>query len=142
VTCPHDETAVTGRPGFEARLRKLFPAVGALRTGGPVSLAHVLEAAALALQEEAGCPVSFSRTQATSSRRLPGRRRVQREAVGRLAFELAQQLIAATLDPEAGFDVDAAISRLRESRRGRAPGSQHGLHRAGRGGTRHPVAAA
>jgi len=116
VSCPDDETAVTARPGFEARLRKLFPAVGALRTGGAVSLAHVLEAAALALQEEAGCPVSFSLTQATTE---PGVYQVvveySEEAVGRLAFELAQQLIEAALDPQAGFDVDAAIARLRET---------------------------
>src|SRR5262245_36053875 len=70
VSCSEHETAVTDRPGFETRLRKLFPAVGALHTGGPVSLAHVLEAAALALQEEAGCLVSFSRTQATVEPRV------------------------------------------------------------------------
>src|SRR5689334_11146308 len=116
VACAQDETSVTDRPGFEARLRKLFPAIGALPTSGPVSLAHVLEAAALALQEEAGCPVSFSRTQATVE---PGVFQVvveySEEAVGRLAFELAQQLVASTLDPEAAFDIDAAIARLREA---------------------------
>jgi len=116
VSCPDDECAVTARPGFEARLRKLFPAVGALRTGGAVSLAHVLEAAALALQEEAGCPVSFSRTQATFER---GVYQVvveySEETVGRLAFEIAQRLIEAALDPAAAFDVDAAIARLRET---------------------------
>ena len=116
VSCSDDETAVTDRPGFEPRLRKLFPAVGALRTGGPVSLAHVLEAAALALQEEAGCQVSFSRTQATVEPRVyQVVVEYSEEAVGRLAFELAQQLIEATLDPEASFDVDAAIARLRET---------------------------
>jgi cyanophycin synthetase len=116
VSCSDDEIAITDRPGFETRLRKLFPAVGALRTGGTVSLAHVLEAAALALQEEAGCPVSFSRTQTTVER---GTYQVvveySEEAVGRLAFDLAQQLIEATLDPKASFDVDAGIARLRET---------------------------
>ncbi len=116
VACAADETAVTERPGFETRLRKLFPAIGALDTGGPVSLAHVLEAAALALQEEAGCPVSFSRTQATTQ---AGVYQVvveySEESVGRLAFELAQQLVAAALDAQAAFDVDAAIARLRET---------------------------
>jgi len=116
VTCSNDEIAVTDRPGFEARLRKLFPAIGALRTGGPVSLAHVLEAAALALQEEAGCPVSFSRTQATVEPRVfQVVVEYTEEAVGRQAFALAQELVAASLDPEAGFDVDAAIARLRET---------------------------
>ena len=116
VSCSDDETAVTDRPGFEARLRKLFPAVGALRTAGPMSLAHVLEAVALSLQEEAGCPVTFSRTQATVEPRVyQVVVEYSEEAVGRQAFELAQQLVAATLDPEAGFDIDAAIARLRET---------------------------
>ncbi|MBL0423079.1 cyanophycin synthetase [Ramlibacter sp. AW1] len=116
VSCAEDELAVTDRPGFEIRLRKLFPNIGALHAGGPVSLAHVLEAAALALQEEAGCPVSFSRTQPTVE---PGVFQVvveySEEAVGRLAFELAQQLVAATLDPQAAFDIDAALARLCET---------------------------
>ncbi|TFZ04480.1 cyanophycin synthetase [Ramlibacter rhizophilus] len=115
VACAPDDIAVTDRPEFESRLRKLFPAIGALRGPGPMSLAHVLEAAALALQEEAGCPVTFSRTQATAD---AGVFQVvveySEEAVGRLAFELARQLVAATLDPQAGFDVDSALARLRE----------------------------
>jgi cyanophycin synthetase len=116
VSCTDNETAVTERPGFETRLRKLFPAIGALRTGGAVSMAHVLEAAALALQEEAGCLVSFSRTHVTVEPRVyQVVVEYSEEAVGRLAFELAQELIQATLDPEAGFDVDAAIARLRET---------------------------
>jgi hypothetical protein len=43
-----------------------------------VSLAHVLEQAALALQAQAGCPVTFSRTHRTGRRALPGGGRVQR----------------------------------------------------------------
>ena len=49
--------------GFEARLRALFPAIGVLQPQGgetDLSLAHVLQAAALALQAQAGCPVSSS----------------------------------------------------------------------------------
>jgi cyanophycin synthetase len=115
VACADDETAVTELPGFEDRLRQRFPAIGALRPGVPVSLAHVLEAAALALQEEAGCPVSFSRTSATVEPRVfQVVVEYSEEAVGRLAFELAQSLVRATLDG-GPFDVDAAVARLRET---------------------------
>ena len=116
VSCSDDEIAVTDRPGFEARLRTLFPALGVFRLGYPVSMARVLETAALSLQVEAGCPVSYSRTYSTVE---PGTYQVvveySEEPVGRLAFELAQQLIVATLDPQASFDADAAIARLRET---------------------------
>ncbi len=117
VSCADDDTPIGDRPGFEARLRELFPSIGALQSvSGTVSLAHVLEAAALQLQKEAGCLVSFSRTQATVE---PGVYQVVaeygEEAVGRLAFEFAQALIAAALDPQGHFDTHAAIARLRET---------------------------
>jgi cyanophycin synthetase len=116
VSCADDEIAVTDRPGFEARLRTLFPGMGVFRLAGPVSMARVLETAALSLQTEAGCPVSFSRTYPTVE---PGTYQVvveySEEPVGRLAFELAQQLITATLAADASFDADAAIGRLRET---------------------------
>jgi cyanophycin synthetase len=122
VACPDAaERSIDALPGFEPRLRALFPAIGALRPGGhgshegPVSLAHVLEAAALTLQAEAGCPVTFSRTTATPS---DGIYQVvvqySEEAVGRQAMELAQALIHAALR-DAAFDVDAAIAQLRET---------------------------
>ena len=63
VTCAENERAVGQMAGFEARLRALFPAIGALHPetgGGDVSLAHVLQTAALALQAQAGCPVTFA----------------------------------------------------------------------------------
>jgi cyanophycin synthetase len=54
--------------GFEARLRALFPALGPLRRQpDQASLAHVLELT-LALQIQAGCPVTFSRTTETVER--------------------------------------------------------------------------
>ncbi|WP_298933358.1 cyanophycin synthetase [uncultured Ramlibacter sp.] len=116
VACSEEDIAVTARPGFEARLRTLFPGMGAFRLTGPMSLARVLETAALSLQEEAGCPVSFSRTKATVE---PGTYQVvveySEEAVGRLAFELAQQLVEAALSPDGSFDAGAAIARLRET---------------------------
>ncbi|MES2423202.1 MAG: cyanophycin synthetase [Pseudomonadota bacterium] len=115
VSCAAPECAITDLPRFDARLRALFPAIGPLRTSQqtPVALAHVVEAAALALQAEAGCPVTFSRTSATTD---PGIYQVvveySEEAVGRLALELAQQLIEATLQGT-GFDIDDALARLR-----------------------------
>ncbi|MEO8388368.1 cyanophycin synthetase, partial [Polaromonas sp.] len=117
VACTAAECNITALPGFEARVRALFPGMGALRqTGhaGPVSLAHVLEAAALELQAAAGCPITFSHTAATVE---AGTYQVvveySEEAVGRLAFELAQALIHAGLRDTA-FDLDAAIAQLRE----------------------------
>ena len=67
VVCAASECALDTLPGFEARVRALFPAIGALRHGGagPVSLAQVLEVAALGLQAAAGCPVAFSHSAAT-----------------------------------------------------------------------------
>ncbi|MCJ0764460.1 cyanophycin synthetase [Variovorax terrae] len=117
VACAEAERDIDALPGFEPRVRALFPAVGALRPGGhegPVSLAHVLESAALELQAEAGCPVTFSRTAATLE---AGVYQVvvqySEEAVGRLALELAQALIHAALQ-DTCFDVEAAIAQLRE----------------------------
>ena len=117
VACSAAERCVDNLPGFESRVRALFPAMGALRqTGhaGPVSLALVLEAAALELQAAAGCPVTFSHTEVTLE---PGTYQVvveySEEAVGRLALELAQALVQAALNDSA-FDLDAAIAKLRE----------------------------
>ena len=117
VACTPDECSIDKLAGFEPRLRALFPDIGVLReTGhaGPVSLAHVLEAVALELQADAGCPVTFSRTSSTLE---AGTYQVvveySEEAVGRLAFELAQELIHAALQ-DASFDRQAAIARLRD----------------------------
>ena len=117
VACTPAECSVENLPGFEQRLRALFPDLGMLReTGhaGTVSLAHVLEAAALELQAAAGCPVTFSRTSATLD---AGTYQVVveycEEAVGQLALELAQALVHAALQDTA-FDLQAAIGRLRD----------------------------
>ena len=68
VHCTEAESSILNIPGFESRLRALFPEVGLLQlaghTGG-VSMAHVLQLAALRLQAESGCPVTFSRTATT-----------------------------------------------------------------------------
>ncbi len=68
VSCAPAERDHQLLPGFEERLRARFPKIGVLQaqgTGQPLSLADVLETAALSLQALAVCPVTFSRTHAT-----------------------------------------------------------------------------
>ena len=118
VACGPDEMDLQALPGFEKRLRERFPAVGALQPSNPqehLSLAHVLADVALALQAQAGCPVTFRRVAATLE---PGVFQVvaqySEEVVGRLAFDLARELLDAVgSDQPQGFDVEAAIGRLR-----------------------------
>ena len=117
VSCSGTELAVGQMPGFETRLRALFPAIGVLHPEGSdadISLAHVLQSAALALQGQAGCPVSFARTTATND---AGVYQVvveySEEAVGRKAFADAQQLIQAALG-DGTFDAEKAVADLRE----------------------------
>ncbi|MEY2891745.1 MAG: hypothetical protein RJA98_1653, partial [Pseudomonadota bacterium] len=113
VRCDDNERAIAGLAGFEPRLREQFPHLGALRSaGGPLALAHVLEVAALSLQAQAGCPVTFSRTSATLE---PGIYQVvveySEEAVGRRALQLAHELIEAVLCKNS-FDLAAALAEL------------------------------
>ena len=117
VSCADNERAMAQITGFEARLRALFPAIGTLHPEGSdsdISLAHVLQFAALALQAQAGCQVTFSRTAATAE---PGIFQViveyTEEAVGRQAFADAQALIEAAVAGQP-FDSDAVVERLRE----------------------------
>ena len=117
VSCAPGERSLADMPGFEKRLRELFPAIGVLRPGAsgvPLSLAHVLEVAALSLQAQAGCPVTFSRTTATVEE---GIYQVvveyTEEPVGRLAFEHAQALLAAAQNGTP-FDPATALKALRE----------------------------
>jgi cyanophycin synthetase len=117
VACSPEERNLGRDPVFEQRLRERFPAVGALHTNTPsvpISMAHALELAALALQAQAGCPVTFSRTTPTE---VPGTFQVAvqytEEAVGRLALECAQALIRAALTDQP-FDVPGAVAQLKE----------------------------
>jgi len=117
ISCTADEESISALPGFEARLRALFPQIWPLQPTGhddTIPLAQVLEVAALALQAQAGCPVTFSRTTATIER---GIYQVvveySEEDVGRLALALAEQLIQAARD-DSSFDLDGALHRLRE----------------------------
>ena len=115
VTCDDAEHSLTTLPDFEPRLRALFPALGPLRRQpDQASLAHVLELATLALQIQAGCPVTFSRTTETVER---GTFQVvvqySEEEVGRKALAAAEALIQAAL-AGGSFDVAGTIAELRE----------------------------
>ena len=118
VHCDSNECVYSDIAGFEDRLRARFPKIGTLQPHGAdqrLSLAHILEVAALSLQAQAGCPVTFSRTHATVE---PGTYQVvveyTEEAVGRKAMDYAEALIRAALDDTA-FDADTAIADLRDT---------------------------
>ncbi|CAG0930936.1 partial Cyanophycin synthetase, partial [Planctomycetaceae bacterium] len=117
VQCDAQELSIAAIPDFESRLRERFPDIGVLCPAGneaDIPMAHVLEVAALTLQESAGCPVTFSRTTQTVE---PGVFQVvveyTEEEVGRLAVELAEALCAAALQG-LPFDLEGALARLRE----------------------------
>ncbi|MBB1604561.1 cyanophycin synthetase [Variovorax sp. UMC13] len=117
VACHGAENAIEQLPGFEARLRALFPTIGELHPmvlGQPLALAHVLENAVMALQAQSGCSVVFGRTTRTTE---DGVYQVVmqycEEAVGRRAVKLAEDLIAAALD-DGAFDLQAALAELRD----------------------------
>ena len=117
VTCDGGERAIADLPGFEPRLRARFPELGELIPTDhldAVSMAHALEFAALGLQAQAGCPVTFSRTTQTVE---AGVYQVvveyTEEDVGRLAFERAEQLCRAAID-DTPFDLDATLKELRD----------------------------
>jgi len=117
VACTPDEECVGNLAGFEARVRARFPALSPLQPTGhddTIPMAHVLELAALDLQAQAGCPVTFSRTTATLDRGIfQVVVEYSEEAVGRLALTLASQLLQAAFDDTA-FDIEHALAQLRE----------------------------
>jgi cyanophycin synthetase len=117
VACDEAERALHDLPGFEERLRARFPEIGFLTPTShaeEITMAHALEFAALGLQAQAGCPVTFSRTTATME---PGIYQVvvefSEESVGRLAFELAEALCRTAM-ADAAFDIADALARLRD----------------------------
>ena len=113
VSCPPGEMAVDKLEGFEVRLRARFPRIAQLQPDGhadAVPMVHVLELTALALQAEAGCPVTFSRTTPTLEEGIFQMVvEYTEEEVGRLAVELAEKLINAALKDEP-FDLNAALT--------------------------------
>ncbi|MFK3736431.1 cyanophycin synthetase [Massilia sp. TN1-12] len=117
VSCTPEEESISALAGFETRLRALFPEIWPLQPTGhddTIPLAQVLEVAALALQAQAGCPVTFSRSTATVE---PGIYQVvveySEEDVGRLALKLAEQLCIAAREDQP-FDLEAALTQLRD----------------------------
>ena len=118
VACAPDECAIEMIPGFEARIRARFPELGQLQPKGhldPMSLAHVLEAATLGLQIQAGCPVTFSRTQATVDEgTFQMVVEFTEESVGRMALEMARELITSAR-ADTPFDLAASLAKLKET---------------------------
>jgi cyanophycin synthetase len=117
VRCNEAECSIGALNGFEIRLRARFPEISALQPTGhddTIPMARILELAALGLQAQAGCPVTFSRTTPTLE---PGLFQVvveySEEAVGRLALELAEALCRAAAD-DAPFDLPGALVQLRD----------------------------
>ena len=117
VACTAQEINISQIPGFETRLRARFPEISPFQPTGhddSIPMAHVLELAALELQAQAGCPVTFSCTTPTLDTNVyQVVVEYSEEEVGRLALELAQELCQSALQ-DAPFDVAAALTRLRE----------------------------
>jgi len=117
VSCTEAECNIANISGFESRLRARFPEMGLLQIAGhveAVSLAHVLQVAALGLQAQSGCPVTFSRTAATLE---PGVYQVvfeySEEEVGRQALTLALQLCQAAV-ADTPFNLAEALAQLKD----------------------------
>lgn len=115
VACTESECVIGDMDDFDTRMRVRFPELDILRPPGqeqPGSIAHALASAALCLQVKAGCVLAYSRTSPTID---PGLYQVvveySEEAVGLLAFELAQELCLAAMH-DSPFDVDDALARL------------------------------
>ena len=68
VRCTPEECALDAVSGYVETLLSICPGISTLgATGyqGPLTMAHALESTLLALQAQAGCPISFSSTTAT-----------------------------------------------------------------------------
>jgi cyanophycin synthetase len=116
VACAPHELDIAAISGFETRLRERFPEMGPLQTTGhddAIAMAQVLELAALGLQAQAGCPVTFSCSRPTMEAHIfQVVVEYSEEEVGRLALELAQALCEAAI-ADTPFDLVAALDQLR-----------------------------
>lgn len=117
VACSAEETNISQIADFETRLRARFPEISPFQPTGhddSIPMAHVLELAALELQAQAGCPVTFSCTTPTLDTNVyQVVVEYSEEEVGHLAMELAQELCQSAV-ADTPFDVAAALARLRE----------------------------
>ena len=117
VSCKPEERDIGKMVGFEDRLRARFPEISPFQPNGhddSIPMVHVLELAALGLQAQAGCPVTFScctPTVDTDVYQLVVE--YSEEAVGRLAMDLAQALCQSALD-DTPFDSADALTQLRD----------------------------
>ena len=117
VSCTEPECSIETIDGFETRLRARFPEISPLQPTGhadSIPMAHVLELAALDLQAQAGCPVTFSCTTPTVEPRVyQVVVEYSEEAVGRLAMELAQALCESAIN-DTPFDLSGALAQLKD----------------------------
>jgi cyanophycin synthetase len=120
VRCAPDELSIDRISRFEVRLRARFPLIGAIRPIGSrddIPIAQALQFAALRLQAQAGCPVTFSRTAPT---REPGLYQVvveyTEEPVGRLALQLAEALCLAARDDQPSTSMPPSTSCAHSTR--------------------------
>jgi len=117
VSCAPRERSIGKIEGFEARLRARFPEISPFQPTGhddSIPMVHVLELAALGLQAQAGCPVTFSCAMPTVDAHVYQLVvEYSEEAVGRLAMDLAQALCQSALD-DTPFDLAKALAQLRE----------------------------
>ncbi len=116
VRCEGIELDLSQTPDFENRLRNLFPGLGNLQPTdrkAKLSMAHAFEACTLHLQIAAGCPVTFSRTTATTDLGLfQVAVEYTEEEVGCMAAKLARELCMAALNNDS-FDLAQAVDQLR-----------------------------
>ena len=115
VFCEPSEREIKNLSEFEIQLRTLFPQLRLMRVNQmdeSISMALVLEHVVLGIQAQAGCPVTFSRCVKTKDE---GVYQViveySEEAVGRLAFDFALELIAAAIDQKP-FHLEKALQEL------------------------------
>ena len=143
VACEGDERAIADLPGFEARLRERFPEIGAAASR-PATSTPSRWRTRWNSPRSACRPRPAARSPSAARRRPlePGVYQVvveyTEEAVGRLAFELAEALCHAALDDQP-FDLAAALSRLRELDEDVRLGPSTGAIVARRRGPRHSL---
>src|SRR3990167_2248634 len=117
VSCNDVERSIGKIYGFESRVRARFPEIGQLQPtvhDDSIPMVHVLELAALGLQAQAGCPVTFSCTTPTVDADVYQLVvEYSEEAVGRLALDLAQALCQSAMD-NTPFDLAGALEQLRD----------------------------